>query len=101
MTAIGEARWQALGTTAHVVVTDDAALDAAVVEVRDLLARVDLAYSRFRPDSELTALNGAGGRRTRVGSLLFAAIETALGAATATGGAVDPTIGHRLRLLGY
>jgi thiamine biosynthesis lipoprotein len=95
------ASWRALGTGAQVLVTDGAALDPARDAVETVLSRVDAAYSRFRPDSELSALNAAGGRRVRVSPLLFDAIEVALRAARATGGAVDPTIGHAIRLLGY
>ncbi len=101
MNAIASASWPAIGTTAHVLVTDAAALEAATLTTHRLLERVDLAYSRFRADSELTALNAAAGRRVRVSALLFAAIETAIRAARLRDGAVDPTIGHVLRLLGY
>jgi FAD:protein FMN transferase len=93
--------WQALGTNVHVLVTDEPALGEASARARELLARVDATYSRFRDDSELAALNAAGGRPMRVSPLLFAAVEVALKAARATGGAVDPTIGHALRILGY
>jgi thiamine biosynthesis lipoprotein len=101
MDDLHEAAWDALGTHVHVLVTDRAALPAVEAVVRDTLERVDRAYSRFRADSELTALNAAAGRRIRVSGLLFAAIQSALEAARWTGGALDPTVGHALRLLGY
>src|SRR4051794_16719772 len=101
MAAIAASSWPALGTTAHVLATDEAALPAAVAAVRSVLVDVDRAYSRFRADSELTALNAAAGRAVRVGTLLFQAIETSIRIARATQGAVDPTIGHALRVLGY
>jgi len=72
---------------------------------RDLLGRelraIDLACSRFRPDSELTLLNQAGGRRQPVSPLFAEALAVALGAAAATDGDVDPTCGQSLIRLGY
>ena len=66
------------------------------------LAAVDLACSRFRPDSELTALNDAAGRGPRPVSALFAQLlATALRAARLTGGDVDPTCARALAGLGY
>jgi thiamine biosynthesis lipoprotein len=101
MSRIAQASWEAIGTNVHVLVTDERALDTAAAEVRAILDEVDRTYSRFRADSELTALNSAAGRSTRVSPLLFEAIEGAIRAARATGGAVDPTIGFTLKLLGY
>jgi FAD:protein FMN transferase len=101
MPAIGHASWEAIGTNVHVLVTRKSALEPAMAEVRALLDEVDRTYSRFRADSELTALNSAAGRATRVSPLLFEAIQGAIRAARATGGAIDPTIGFTLQLLGY
>ena len=101
MSPIAQASWEAIGTNVHVLVTDERALETAAAEVRAILDDVDRTYSRFRADSELTALNAAAGRPTRVSPLLLEAIEGALRAARATGGAVDPTIGFTLKLLGY
>jgi thiamine biosynthesis lipoprotein len=69
--------------------------------VEALLDRVDAACSRFREDSELTELNRASGRWTSAGPLLLEALDAALWAAAATGGAVDPTVGRALRVAGY
>jgi thiamine biosynthesis lipoprotein len=99
--AVGSTSWEALGTQVHLLVTNRKAIDPSAAVVRALLDEVDRTYSRFRTDSELTALNGAGGRPVRVSPLLFEAIEGAIRAARATGGAVDPTIGFTLQVLGY
>src|SRR5258707_11643080 len=53
--------WRALGTGVHVLVTDGD-IAAATAAVRAVLSEVDLAYSRFRPDSELSLINAYGGR---------------------------------------
>ena len=90
----------ALGTTAFVAVTEPARLGRARAAVEAELARVDLACSRFRPDSELSRAHTAGGA-VRVGPLLLEALRIALDAAAATDGLVDPTVGRTLRLAGY
>lgn len=95
------ASWDALGTTAAVVVRDPAALPAARHAVEAELARIDIACSRFREDSELMRVNGAAGRWTPVGPALLEAITVALRAAAITDGVVDPTIGEALVLAGY
>ena len=96
-----EATWRALGTSVHVLVTDEGRLEMARRAVTAVLADVDATYSRFRPDSELSVLNANAGRDLLVSPLLARAIGTALRAARLTAGAVDPTIGRTLRLLGY
>lgn len=97
---IETASWRALGTGVRLVV-HDGDLAAARSAVEALLERVDLAYSRFRPDSELVALNARAGEPVPVSPLLADAIETALQAAESTDGAVDPTVGRAMRAIGY
>jgi thiamine biosynthesis lipoprotein ApbE len=92
--------WRALGTGVHVLVTDGE-IAAASAAVRGVLSEVDLAYSRFRPDSELSQINDDGGRTRRVSPLLADAIATALRAAVLTDGRVDPTVGRAMRAVGY
>ena len=91
----------AIGTTAVVVVQDAAAADIAERILAAELHAIDLACSRFRPDSELQAVHAGAGRPVAVGALLFQALEVALDAAERTGGAVDPTIGNAIAALGY
>jgi thiamine biosynthesis lipoprotein len=93
------ASFPALGTTAVVAVTDPGALADARAILAAHLDAVDLACSRFRPDSELALLNA--GALTDVSKLLFRSVCVALGAAAATGGLVDPTLGANLRAAGY
>ncbi len=73
--------FRAIGTTATVVVQDPArAADAQRMLATELEA-IDLACSRFRPDSELSMLHENAGRTVCVGPLLFEALEVALDAA--------------------
>src|SRR5206468_8053100 len=55
----GGARFEALGTTVTVLVTDRAQLDAARAAVVAEVEAIDRACSRFRDDSELARLNAA------------------------------------------
>ena len=98
---VATAEFRALGTSVVVLVDDADLLDAAEVAVRERLAAIDLACSRFRDDSELEAVNRAGGRAVPVSPLFVDAIELALHAARVTDGLVVPTIGEALKLLGY
>ena len=92
--------WRALGTGVRLVVVDGD-LEAARSAVEDVLGRVDLAYSRFRDDSEIVALNNRAGSRVVVSPLLADAIAVGLRAAVLTAGAVDLTVGRAMRAVGY
>ena len=98
---VKSARFGALGTTAVVAVTDQAALTPARTAVEQDLAAIDLACSRFRDDSELMAVNAAAGSAVRVSALMLDAVQAALRAARVTDGDVDPTVGEALIALGY
>jgi thiamine biosynthesis lipoprotein len=91
----------AIGTFCSVLVTRPAVIDQAQQMLAAELAAIDLACSRFRPDSELSALNRARGRQNAVSPLFGQALEVALRAAEITGGDVDPTCGRSLHSLGY
>jgi FAD:protein FMN transferase len=95
------ARWRAIGTTAELFVTDDGELEPARRILEDELEAIDLACSRFRDDSELAQVNGSPGRWVEVSNLFLEAVNTALRAARATSGDVDPTVGRALRVAGY
>jgi thiamine biosynthesis lipoprotein len=89
----------ALGTTALLAVSEPDALEAAQRVLHGELAAIDVACSRFRPDSEISRL--PLGTATPVSPLLGEAIAVALQAARQTDGLVDPTVGHAVRALGY
>jgi thiamine biosynthesis lipoprotein len=92
--------WPVWSTTARLVVTEPSALPPARVLVETMLAEIDLACSRFRPDSELMAVGRSSGP-VQVSPLLATLVEVALKAAADSGGDVDPTIGSALCALGY
>jgi thiamine biosynthesis lipoprotein len=99
---LATARWQALGTSVVLRLTDPEGLDRASAIVAGELDAIDRACSRFREDSDLSRVNAlAGARAVRVSPLLVEALEVALRAAELTGGDVDPTVGAALVLAGY
>ena len=91
-----------MGTDHTVVVTEPAALPAAMEIVRSQFQEIDEVCSRFRPDSELSQVNrqnGAGA--VSLSPLLAEAIEAALDSALMTGGLVDLTVGKCVEDAGY
>ncbi|MEO6879813.1 MAG: FAD:protein FMN transferase [Mycobacteriaceae bacterium] len=81
--------------------TQPGMLTAAHRIVRDHLAAVEKACSRFRGDSEITGLARRLGASTRVSPLLAEFLHAAVRAAELTHGDVDPTVGAALADLGY
>ncbi len=83
--------------------TAPAVVVAAAAILRQELDHVDRVASRFRPDSEISALRRAAdaGHEMQVSPDLLEAISLALRAALLTGGAVDPTVGTAVCRLGY
>jgi FAD:protein FMN transferase len=100
-TVLGIADDRAFGGSLRVVVTDAASLLAAKAAVDEVVAAVDAAASRFRPDSELSLLNARPDQVIKVSPLLARAIAAAMRGAELTEGAVDPTVGTAVRLSGY
>ena len=100
-TVLGIADDRALGGSLRVIVTRPESLRAAKAAVDAVVAAMDAAASRFRPDSELSLLNARPDLVVKVSPLLARAIAAALRGAELTGGAVDPTVGSAVRLSGY
>jgi thiamine biosynthesis lipoprotein len=100
-TVLGIADDRALGGSLRLVVTDPPSLTAAKAAVDEVIRAIDLAASRFREDSELSRLNASPEREVPVSLLLGQAITAALRGAEITGGAVDPTVGTAVKVLGY
>ena len=99
--AIAMDEFEVFGTTAVLLVTDPRALIRARAIADEVLADVDLACSRFRPDSELARLNAAGGKPIAISATFAELLAAALRAARLTGGDVNPTCGRALTGLGY
>ena len=63
--------------------------------------RVEACCSRFDPQSELMQLAAQAGVAVPVSEMLFEVVRFALAVAEDSGGAFDPTIGHRLEMRGF
>jgi thiamine biosynthesis lipoprotein len=74
---------------------------AAAERARRFVVEFDAALSRFRPDSELCALNADGRERVPASELLRAAVRAGLTAARRSGGLVDPTLVGEIESAGY
>ena len=88
-------------TTATVVVTTATRLGAAERMLREELAAVDQACSRFRADSEISRVLARPGIPVALSPLLNCAIGHALRVARATDHLVDPTVAAAVVALGY
>lgn len=92
---------RALGVDVRLSLTDPAELDRAARILDADLDALDLAASRFRPDSEIMQLDEANGAPVRISPLLTQLVVAALRAAQLTDGDVDPTLGANLVEVGY
>ncbi len=98
---IGMREFSALGSTAVVATTDSDTIETAASILRQELMAIDVACSRFRPDSEISRVHRQAGSTVEISPLLTEAIETALRVAQDTDGTVDPTVGGCVIGLGY
>jgi thiamine biosynthesis lipoprotein len=74
---------------------------AAAEDARLFLLAFDAALSRFKPESELCALNADPRDRVPASGLLRAAVAAGLKAARLSGGLVDPTLVGEIESAGY
>jgi len=89
--------FRAMGTDVRLIgVAPDAAR-----EQRAFIEAFAARLSRFRPDSELCALNASPAREVPASPLLRAAVRAGVWAAEATNGLVDPTLIPALERAGY
>lgn len=70
-------------------------------EIEHWFRQVEATLSRFDPESSLSQLNKHPGQWVVVPPLLHRAVQMAIGAAKATGGAFNPTILDALEAAGY
>jgi len=76
-------------------------LAATVARVTEIFHRHDQRFSRFRDDSELSALNARAGRWSRMSEEFGVLLRFALRGARSTGGLFDPTVLPALVAAGY
>ena len=73
----------------------------AVIAARDLLLVWHAVFSRFKPESELSSLNGDEGTSVPVTPIMARFVQAVVDAAQATGGLVDATMLDAIEGLGY
>ena len=93
----------AMGSTVELVLVGGSPSQAkeAFALAQRLAGEWERTFSRFRADSELSHLNASSGVAVPVSTLLYAAVDAAIAAATRTGGLFDPTVLPSLTALGY
>lgn len=93
-----------MGTDIEVITGGDVEEElraATVARVTEIFHRHDRRFSRFRNDSELSALNARAGRWSRMSEEFGALLRFALRGARSTGGLFDPTVLSALVAAGY
>lgn len=90
----------AMGTTLSMYGPHEA-FDEGWDAVAATFRREERRFSRFRPDSELSRLNGRAGSWTRVSDGLGSLLRYSLDRAASTDGAFDPTVLHAVEAAGY
>lgn len=73
----------------------------AAERAKEFVVAFDVALSRFRPESELCALNADERECVPASELLRGAVKAGLGAAERSGGLVDPTLVGEIEAAGY
>lgn len=96
-----QSSWTVWELEAFVTVTDAGFLADAEEIVRNVVAAVEAACSRFRSDSELMSLQPRMAHGVTVSPMFRLLLQRALDAAAMTGGDVDPTLGADLAALGH
>jgi thiamine biosynthesis lipoprotein len=98
-------RFDAMGSHLRLLIGEPGPGAAPAVEageeIRRFVADFEAALSRFRPESELSALNADRRRRVPASELLRDAVKAGLAAAERSGGLVDPTLVEEIEAAGY
>ena len=98
---IVEQRWRTTLSVTLPAAADVASIRRAEQVLTTEVDRLERAASRFRADSEISAVNRAAGQWVRASALLVELVEVALAAADSTGGLVDPCLGRQVDAAGY
>jgi thiamine biosynthesis lipoprotein len=91
-----------MGTVVTIeVVHANAHSDEAVDRAFGWFHEIEARCTRFRYDSELTRLTAQVGVHVPASPILYEAVQFALMVAEESGGAFDPTVGHRMEAAGF
>jgi len=95
-----EVKFSAMGTTAHVLVTEPAP-HFGVDWAQERVARLEARWSRFDPESEVSRLNASSGMPMPVSSDTTLLLQRASAACELTNGRFNPFVGNAIAHLGY
>jgi len=88
--------------TIHVVRSEsEAGANAAINRAFGWFHEIEERCTRFSDQSELMQLTTQAGAATPASAILYEAVQFALTVAEVTGGAFDPTVGHRMEARGF
>lgn len=96
---VDEAQFRVMGCEAHVLVVG--ARRSEIRRVRRLLEELEVRWSRFLVDSDISRLNRAGGSWVSVDPRTIELLEAACAGSAMTGGRFDPTVLESVKRLGY
>ncbi len=101
-----EEQFEAMGSRIRVLIgppveADLPSADDAGRRVRSFIEEFDRRLSRFRPESELSALNRDPRGAVPTSDLMRTAVKAGIWAARRTGGLVDPTLIGEIETAGY
>jgi thiamine biosynthesis lipoprotein len=94
-----ELHFRSMGSDAHVIV--EGGCEQLADEARRHLFALEQLWSRFLPNSEVSALNEHAGRPVEVSSATVLLVQRAIEAWRITGGAFDPTVLGDVLRAGY
>jgi thiamine biosynthesis lipoprotein len=94
-------RFRSMGTTVSLTGPDEPGFAAAAEMLERVFASLDQRFSRFREDSELTAVNARAGRWVELSPEFVEVLDIALDGASRAGGLFDPTVLPALLAAGY
>jgi thiamine biosynthesis lipoprotein len=88
--------------TIHVVRSEpEAAVNAAIDRAFGWFFEIEERCTRFDASSELMQLSARAGVPVPLSAIVFESVRFALAVAEETGGAFDPTVGHRMEARGF
>jgi FAD:protein FMN transferase len=87
--------------TIHVVRANEDGVDPAVERAFGWFHEIESRCTRFDPRSELMQLTAQAGVPVPASAILYEALQFALLVAEESGGAFDPTVGHRMEVRGF
>jgi thiamine biosynthesis lipoprotein len=101
LSALGTHTFRSMGTEVSLTGPTGPGFDDAAAALEEVFVSMDHRFSRFRADSELTAVNDRAGGWVKLSPQFATVLILALDGARRTGGLFDPTVLPALLAAGY